>query len=280
MGEIRKRGRVYWIRYYRAGKRHEESSRSTTKGDAIKLLRLREGDIARGVPVSAKVGRLTFDEAAADVVTDYKVNGRKSLAFVERRIVLHLEPFFGGRRMASITPSDVSGYAAMRQEEGAKNGTINREIAIISRAFRLAEQSGNLLHHIRIPMLREDNTRTGFFERDQFEDVRQHLSAPLQSVVTFLYCTGWRIGEALPLQWPEVHDGYIHLLPGKTKNDEARKFPYMGLPELADVLETQRREHDRLQSNGVICPFVFHRTPMRSPQSPRGDGWCWYCCFW
>ena len=60
-----------------------------------------EGDIAKGLPVTARVGQLRFDEAAADVVTDYRVNGKRTLRDVEHRVRLHLEPFFGGRRMAS-----------------------------------------------------------------------------------------------------------------------------------------------------------------------------------
>ena len=49
MGEVRRRGNTWWIRYYRNGRRYEETSGSTKKGDAVKLLKLREGDGARGV---------------------------------------------------------------------------------------------------------------------------------------------------------------------------------------------------------------------------------------
>src|SRR5688500_15494491 len=98
MGALRKRGDIWWIRYCRKGVRHEESSESTVKGVAIDLLRLREGKIASGARVSARMQRLSFDEAAADVVNDYKVNDRSSVDDVARRIRKHLEPFFGGRR--------------------------------------------------------------------------------------------------------------------------------------------------------------------------------------
>jgi integrase len=39
--------------------------------------------------------------------------------------------------------------------------------------------------------------RKGFFERDQFQQVRAKLTAPLQPVVTFLWATGWRKSEVL-----------------------------------------------------------------------------------
>ena len=48
MGCIYQRGRVYWIKYSRAGRAYFESSGSTKHEDAKRLLRLREGDIARG----------------------------------------------------------------------------------------------------------------------------------------------------------------------------------------------------------------------------------------
>src|SRR5438552_1073004 len=54
---------IWWIRYRRAGKSYYESSESARKGDAVDLLRRREGKIAEGVPVTPKMGRLTFDDA-------------------------------------------------------------------------------------------------------------------------------------------------------------------------------------------------------------------------
>jgi hypothetical protein len=111
MGELRQRGRIWWIRYYREGRRYEESSGSLRKGAAIDLLRIREGDGARGVPVTPRIGRLRFDDAVA-VVNDYRVNGKRTLEHVERRIRLHLLPFFGGRRMATLTTSDVRAFIA------------------------------------------------------------------------------------------------------------------------------------------------------------------------
>lgn len=115
MGELRKRGAIWQLRYYRNGVRHEESSRSKSKEIARDLLRRREGAIADGVPVTAKLNRFRFEEAANDLITEYKVNKRRSLDELERRIEKHLAPFFGGRRMASITTPDVRTYIEQRQ---------------------------------------------------------------------------------------------------------------------------------------------------------------------
>jgi hypothetical protein len=51
----------------------------------------REGDIAKGIPVSPQ--RLTFDEAMAHVLEHYELKQRKSTDAAKRRIEKHLTPF-------------------------------------------------------------------------------------------------------------------------------------------------------------------------------------------
>ena len=196
---------------------------------ARRLLRLREGDIERGIPITPRVGRLRFEEAAKDLLNDCRVNGRRSLVVAERRIKKHLVPFFCGRRMAVITTADVRSFIAKRQADTIRvrkardirtkagwvtvpeerktvsNGEINRELTLLKRTFNLAIQAGKLIHKPHIPMLVENNVRTGFFEPDQCEAVARHLPPALSPVVAFAYITGWRIpSEALTLQSPNV----------------------------------------------------------------------------
>jgi len=53
------------------------------------------------------------------------------------------------------------------EDDGATNAEINRELAAIKRAFSLGIQSGKVLMKPHIPMLKENNVREGFFERDR-----------------------------------------------------------------------------------------------------------------
>ena len=68
------------------------------------MLRTREGDVERGIPINPKMGRITFEDAAADLLNDYKVNGKETHAHAKRRIDLHLKPLFKGKRLLSIRP--------------------------------------------------------------------------------------------------------------------------------------------------------------------------------
>lgn len=306
----RKDSRSWWIKYVRAGKAYHESSGSVRKGDATDLLRLREGDIARGVPVTPKIGRLRFEEAASDLLNDYRTNGKRSLVVVERRVEKHLTPFFEGRRMANITTSDVRAYVAKRQAEtvlvrkahdvkrkdgsirhvpeqrrpmaGVSNAEVNRELALLKRMYSLATQAGKLLYRPHIPMLRENNTRTGFFESEQYRAVLAHLPAEIQPVITFAYITGWRIAsEVLPLEWRQVDfdAGEVRLDAGTTKNDEARTFPMT--VDLRALLAAQHAEHLRLKRKGRIIPQVFFRSVAKGrggepePKPIRSFGKAW-----
>jgi integrase len=296
MGELKQRGQIWWIRYYKNGRRHEESSGSTKESEAKSLLRLREGDIERGVAITPKVGRIRFDEAAKDVLNDYRTNRKRSLDDVERRIEMHLKPFFGNRRMASITTADIREYINARQKEttvvrkaftftardgtprhvpeqrrtiaGVSNAEINRELTALKRMFNLAIQAGKLIQKPHIPFLKEHNVRVGFFERDQFVAVVQRLPKAVRPPATFAYLTGWRIdSEVLSLEWRQVdfNAGEVRLDPGRTKNGEGRTFPMTR--ELRQLLEAQRAITDDLQRrHNVVCRHVFHRDgrPIRS----------------
>ncbi len=204
-----------------------------------------------------------------DVINDYRTNRKRSLDDVERRIERHLKPFFGNRRMASITTADIREYIDSRQKEttivrraftftardgtprqvpeqrrtitGVSNAEINRELTALKRMFNLAIQAGKLLQKPHIPLLKEDNVRVGFFERDQFLAVLAHLPEPVRPAASFAYLTGWRIdSEVLSLEWRQVDfgAGEVKLDPGKTKNGEGRTFPMTR--DLREVLEQQR----------------------------------------
>ena len=70
MGCIYRRGKNYWIKYYRNGKPYVESTKSTKKGGAERLLKMREGQIVEGRFPGLKVEKTTFNDMAEDYLSD------------------------------------------------------------------------------------------------------------------------------------------------------------------------------------------------------------------
>jgi integrase len=194
MGRIFKRGPIYWIAYYHRGKEFRESSYSESEKEARRLLKKRIGEVGTGRFTGGREERLTFDDLANGLLTDYHVNKRRSLRSA-RLSISHLRWFFGLQHAIDITTDRVKAYAAKRQQEGAANASINRELAALKRMFTLAVQDGRVSTMPYIPTLDEDNARQGFIDHGSFIGLREKLPEYLRDPVTFLYLSGWRLGE-------------------------------------------------------------------------------------
>lgn len=104
--------------------------------------------------------RIRFEELAGDFLTDYRVNGKRSLDRAERS-VMHLQGHFAGWRVLHITTPAIRAYVEKRQGESAQNATINRELAALKRMFNLALMTEKLPRRPYIPTLTEDNPPPG-----------------------------------------------------------------------------------------------------------------------
>jgi integrase len=249
---------VWWMKYYVNGKAIRESSGTGKETEARRILKEREGRVAAGQPVLPRADRIRYEEAARDLREHYQVTGSRNLEEAGARF-LHLDAQFTSRRLAAIGPADATAYARRRQEKGASNGTINRELAILNRMLRLAYENGKLLRLPIIRQLEEAPPRQGFFEREPFEIVRRNLSPDLQVAVTIAHTFGWRMqSEVLTLELRQVDLGAatIRLDPGQTKNDEGR-LVYL-TPELRGMLTAQvNRVMDLMRERSAVIPYLF-----------------------
>lgn len=277
----RPKGRSIWMIKYRSldGKRRIESSRSTKKEVAKRLLRDKEHATDQGVLMTPDVGKLKFGEAV-EMLVNHHTKQRRNTAKMEGRIAKHLTPFFGNRLMASITGDVIDKYIKGRQALGivlktrtkpVKDATINRELAWLKQMFTLAIDYGKLLTKPRIKLLPENNARQGFFESEQIAIVIKHLPDDLRPVVRFAFITGWRMNsEVLTREWRHVDlkAGTISLLRGETKNKEPRLFYFT--TELRGLLEAQHAERERLKKQGLMTGFGSDPVFFRMVADERG----------
>jgi integrase len=248
---------IWWIKYRSHGRVIRESAETVDYAEAKDFLRRREGETTRGHTTKSVERKVLFDELAKLVEKDYEINGYRSVVDIELRHRLNIMPFFGKWKATRITASDVDDYILRRRSEKESNATINRKLVTIKRAFSLGIQKRIVSDRPHIALLKEDNVRQGFFERDQFESLKIHLPKHLKPVAGFAHITGWRRGEFLSLKRPQVDFAAetVSLLAGTTKNDQTRVFPFTA--ELPAVLEEQRRKVEAFRKEGVITPWVF-----------------------
>lgn len=241
MGSVYKQpnSRFWWIKYHRNGNPFRESAHSEDRQAAVQLLKKRLAEIATGEFCGPKSERTTMEELAADFLREYRVTGRKSLGHAEHRWRIHLKPFFGDLRAVQLTSDLISRYVDERQQKGAENATINRELAALRRMLRLGMRSTppKVLRVPAFPRLREDNVRQGFLEQEQFEKLlAQCTDVWFRTLLTVARTYGWRKGELLNMRISQVDllGGTIRLHPGTTKNREGREVTLT--PELRQLL--------------------------------------------
>lgn len=274
MASIYKRGNVYWAKYYRPGSRKPIRVPLDTgkESEAKRKLKIIEGELAKGNQIDLRVDRIRFDHLLDLVLADYKNNDFRSLKHVKSRIEGadgesgHIRPALGERRASTINSADIALYVDHRKHsDGASNGTINRELALIKKAFSLA-WTAYRLPGPHVEMLEENNVRAGFFDRPALESLCARLPDFLVPVARFAYLTGWRLGEIRGLEWRHVdfRAGEIRLDPGTTKNTDGRVLKMTA--ELRALLEA-------LEPEGIpLCHRVFtYRRGKKSDPQPIGD---------
>ena len=260
MGMIYKRGKVFWVKYYCGGKPIWESTGTAKQKQAERFLKDREGRVAIGAPALPRLERIRFAEIAEALIEHYRVTGDRQL----RDVQVKLKPVrasFDNQRLVAIDQASLTTYIATRQAAGLSNGTINRELALLGKALRLAEERGQLLRVPRIHLLQESAPRSGFFERSDFERVRKHLAKrpDLQVAISLAHAFGWRMqSEVLQMQLSQVDlaAGTLRLEPGTTKNREGRTV-YL-TPELVPLVSEQI-ERVKVLSRKLnrVVPYLF-----------------------
>lgn len=193
------------------------------------------------------------------VINDYRDNKRKSLSTLATHIDNHLEPFFGERSAERLKVSDVEAYKDQRKNEGAKNATINLELAALRRAYSLGVEKELVSNRpkIKLYQIGKSNRRTGFFEHDEFEKQLEALPPYGKQVLRFGYECGWRQGEIFSLTWAENYDesGQVIRL-NDSKNGNGRIFPlrdpHRKLTEAGQIIEEQK--WNRVKG----CDLIFH----------------------
>lgn len=269
------RGEIYWAKVYQDGNPKPdrfslETRDSDEADDKIQKIRAK---LTLNMPVDPEPEKLRFWQLCELIVNNYRARNLRSLKTLKSRLKNHILPRFGQRRVLGMGHADIEEYVAYRREQGAANGTIQREVDAIERAFMLGARDYPLrIAPIRIEKIDEDNIRQGFFELEQLQAVCRHLPEHYVKPVQFDYIVGWRRSEVAQLEKSHLdfHGGEIRLPATIAKNKDGRVFPMF--PELRALLEPLNTPSLRLAGTGETSKYVFtYRRSKKGPLLPIGD---------
>ncbi len=203
----------------------------------------------RSTRTLAEVGEayIRSRDLKASTITDYRMHLR-----------VHLVPFFGSRRLATIKASDVEDLIAVLTARGLKPKTVREYVTTLSTLLNYAVRKGWLtaspMPGVDLPPLRRDDEAEPlrFLEVHEVHDLAASaLDGPYQHLDRAIYLVaalaGLRQGECRGLRWEHVDwgRGRLHVIEnvvrGKRTTPKSRKVRSVPMaPQVAEALEVLR----------------------------------------
>jgi len=201
------KNRIWWISYIKDGRQHRESSGSTNKKSAEKLLTLRSAQVFEerwSLPRSKSPRLGTWSEEFLKFQSHEKTRSRYRSSL--NNILRH---FGKDIRISEIRVESVFRFQQERIEQGAGKATVNRDVATLSsclsRARKMRIISHNPCSDVGKLNERRDRRRARPLSYEEEERVKQFSPPLLRMLITLLADTGLRVKkEALPLKWSDI----------------------------------------------------------------------------
>jgi integrase len=222
---VYKRGDVWWYSFIFAGKRIQESAKTSLKTVAKEAEKNRRRELEKtlaGMPAEKREDRIrSVSDVVRQYLEHYSLSHRpKSVIFATQRLA-HVTRVLGPKLLPDVTETLVRSYQKTRIEEGACGRTVNMELGELSRAIG---------HHWSVlwPKVRklEERKDVGKALSPEEEsrlleglscDTSPNRSQTLSTVVRVALLTAMRIGEITGLQWGQVDFGQRVITVGKAK---------------------------------------------------------------
>jgi integrase len=251
---IYERGNVWWYEFVFKGERirestHQGNGRVARQMEAARKTQLAKGEVGikelKRAPGLANFMRNSF----IPHLETTKSGKPNTIAFYKACIANLLAwPKLAESRLDEIEADTVTAYAARRAGAGKSVATVNRELATLRRALRLAKKWGDLATAPpEITLNKGERSRERVLTTEEESAYLSAAEPLLRSVATIMLDCGLRPDEVYRLRWRENYrDGRITIHEGKTKAAR-RSVPVT--PRVAAVIEMRRA--------GNSSPWIF-----------------------
>jgi integrase len=171
--------------------------------------------------------RVTIEALAESLMQSWR-NHDKNSASIEWAGYCwkHLLPHFGKMKADTLPTAAIGDNIEKRKAEGAANGTINRELTILSCAFTMAynETPRRVSRKLSFTRLPEPKGRQGFVEQKQYDALTANCTELyMRAMLALAYSFGFRKGELLGLKVRNVDLLARTISLDTSKNGDARK---------------------------------------------------------
>ena len=251
-----KRAGVWWCCIRHNGRKIQKSLETSDRRLAKAIEAKIRTEIVEGSYFEKLVGsNKTFKQLMEKFMREHAPKVSENMQKSYSSSLKHLIPFFGDLTLLSISRKKISGYKVLRRDEGAKPATINRELAMLSKAFTLALEdwewiNGNDKPFSKISYEKENNERDRWLIEDEEKRLLENSPGWLREIISFALNTGLRQDELLSLEWNRVNLFRKTILIQNTKNGKPKTVP---LNQIAiGVIERKSEEKVRRLKNDFV----------------------------
>src|SRR3989339_1283665 len=224
-----KRGGVWWtcIRYEdkKVQKSLETDDRRLAQAIEAKI----RAEIAEGKFFDKPVGQSkTFKDMMEKFMQEHAPKVSKNMQKSYASSLKHLATFWGNSKLSDIKPKLISEYKVLRKNKGIKPATINRELAMLSKAFNLAVKEWEWIKDnpvSKVPKEKEDNERDRWLNAEDEKRLLENSLSWLKDIIIFDLNTGLRQDELLSLTWDRVDLFRKVIIIQESKNGKPRTIP-------------------------------------------------------
>ena len=205
-GSLYRRGRIWWMGYVVDGEQRCESTGTTNKRIAQKILNLRVAEIIEGrfrLPKSNAPRLKQFSDEFLDSIRHQ--NTRKRYA----SSIVNLRAHFGDSKLTEINAERIDEFKDSRLNSKVRAATVNRDLAVLRRMLRIAERKRLIMSSPfrEVEMLEERKERRQPHILTLDEEKKLLATAPdhVRILAILILDSGLRSGrEALALKWKNV----------------------------------------------------------------------------
>ena len=196
--------------------------------------------------------RVRVRDLLALVLEDYDVRGVAQAYISSLKVKSILNPKIGDIRAAKLSTSQVQQYIRDRLKT-VKPGTVNREMALLHRAYQLGFQHdpplvGRVPHFPKLP---EGEPRKGFLKPELYRKLLLELPEELRLLFVIAYHVGLRRGALLRTKWSQVDPETACIwMQGKRANRKPEPVAVPVYGDMAKFLAIQPKESDFLFARG------------------------------